>query len=96
LIVTLLSHPSQLRALGSIAGLSPVHGLFACAGEDGLLECFDLRAKNPVGFVDAAANCGAPGMTLDLNFAMSSGHMVLNPRGHSPFNRLQACNMDHR
>ena len=27
-------------------GLSPVHGLFASAGSDGLLECHDLRAKS--------------------------------------------------
>ena len=44
------------------AGLSPVHGLFGCAGEDGVLECFDLRMKNAAGSLDAATNCGAPGM----------------------------------
>ncbi len=27
-------------------GLSPVHGLFASAGSDGLLECHDLRARS--------------------------------------------------
>jgi hypothetical protein len=43
------------------AGLSPVHGLFAAAGEDGSLECFDLRAKAAVGHLDAAAKCGAAG-----------------------------------
>eukprot|EP00200_Dunaliella_tertiolecta_P014606 CAMPEP_0202392444 /NCGR_PEP_ID=MMETSP1127-20130417/92376_1 /ASSEMBLY_ACC=CAM_ASM_000462 /TAXON_ID=3047 /ORGANISM="Dunaliella tertiolecta, Strain CCMP1320" /LENGTH=682 /DNA_ID=CAMNT_0048994951 /DNA_START=66 /DNA_END=2111 /DNA_ORIENTATION=- len=45
-------------------GLSPVHGLFACAGEDGVLECFDLRMKSAAGALDAATNCGAPGQEL--------------------------------
>lgn len=38
-----------------------MHGLFACAGEDGVLECFDLRMKNSAGTLDAATSCGAPG-----------------------------------
>lgn len=32
---------------------SPVHGLVACGGEDGFLECFDLRQKTPVGRINA-------------------------------------------
>ena len=40
-------------------GLSPVHGLLACAGETGLLECFDVRARSSVGCFDAAAAAGA-------------------------------------
>eukprot|EP00983_Pelagomonas_calceolata_P012627 404224-Pelagomonas_calceolata.AAC.2 len=47
-----------------LAGLSPVHGLFACAGEDGVLECFDLRMKSAAGALDAATNCGAPGESV--------------------------------
>lgn len=30
---------------------SPVHGLIACGGEDGFVECFDLRQKASVGRV---------------------------------------------
>ncbi|KAK9809324.1 hypothetical protein WJX73_004781 [Symbiochloris irregularis] len=45
-------------------GLSPVHGLLACAGETGLLECFDARAKAPVGCFDAAASAGGAGQQL--------------------------------
>jgi WD40 repeat protein len=41
-----------------------VHGLFAAAGEDGQLECFDLRARSSVGLLDAAAAAGAPGAGL--------------------------------
>lgn len=32
---------------------SPVHGLIACGGEDGFLECFDLRQKASVGRIRA-------------------------------------------
>ncbi|KAF8054988.1 nol10 [Scenedesmus sp. PABB004] len=45
-------------------GLSPTHGLFAAAGEDGLLECFDLRQRGSVAVLDAAAAAGAPGAQL--------------------------------
>lgn len=40
-------------------GISPVHGLFGCAGEDGLLECFDLRSRTSIGSLNAAAAAGA-------------------------------------
>ena len=43
------------------AGISPTHGLFATAGEDGQLECWDVRARNAVAAIDAAAAAGAPG-----------------------------------
>jgi hypothetical protein len=35
-----------------------VHGLIACGGEDGALECFDLRQKAPVGRINAVAPTG--------------------------------------
>ena len=44
-----------------LSGISPVHGLFGCAGEGGGLECFDLRQRMAIGFLDAASACGAPG-----------------------------------
>lgn len=37
---------------------SPVHGLLACGGEDGALECFDLREKTSVGRIDVATHTG--------------------------------------
>ena len=39
--------------------VAPGHGLFAAAGEEGLLECFDLRQRRSVGALDAAAAAGA-------------------------------------
>ena len=38
-------------------GISPAHGLFGAAGEDGVLECFDLRQRAAVGTLNAAAAC---------------------------------------
>ncbi|KAF3633234.1 putative pre-mRNA-processing factor 6-like [Capsicum annuum] len=37
---------------------SKVHGLVACGGEDGALECFDMRARSSVGRVNAVAPAG--------------------------------------
>eukprot|EP01018_Ginkgo_biloba_P008604 Gb_40390 [translate_table: standard] len=37
---------------------SQVHGLVACGGEDGALECFDLRQKVAVGRINAVAPTG--------------------------------------
>jgi hypothetical protein len=37
---------------------SPVHGLLACGGEDGALECFDLRQKKAVGRIDTVGSAG--------------------------------------
>ena len=41
--------------------LCPATGLFAAAGEGGLLECFDLRQRRCAGALDAAAAAGAVG-----------------------------------
>ena len=40
-------------------GISSAHGLFGCAGEDGVLECFDLRKRTSIGTLNAAAAAGA-------------------------------------
>ncbi|KAL6760351.1 WD40-repeat-containing domain protein [Haematococcus lacustris] len=45
-------------------GLSPVTGLLAVAGEDGQLECFDLRARTSLACFNAAASAGAAGQEL--------------------------------
>ena len=37
---------------------------YVCAGENGQLECFDLRAPRAVGGIDAAAEAGAGGQSL--------------------------------
>ena len=35
-----------------------VHGLVACGGEDGAVECFDTRARSSVGRINAVAAAG--------------------------------------
>ena len=48
--------PLPSRSPGvNACGISPAHGLFAAAGEDGVLECFDLRQRTAVGHINAAA-----------------------------------------
>ncbi|KAF3788508.1 Nucleolar protein 10 [Nymphaea thermarum] len=37
---------------------SMIHGLVACGGEDGYVECFDLRAKSSIGRINAASAAG--------------------------------------
>lgn len=37
---------------------SKVHGLVACGGEDGAVECFDIRARSSVGRINAVAPAG--------------------------------------
>ena len=34
---------------------SNLHGLAACGGEDGAIECFDMRTRSSVGRIDAVA-----------------------------------------
>ncbi|PHU05243.1 hypothetical protein BC332_26065 [Capsicum chinense] len=42
----------------NVVSRSKVHGLVACGGEDGALECFDMRARSSVGRVNAVAPAG--------------------------------------
>ncbi|URD77313.1 NUC153 domain [Musa troglodytarum] len=41
-----------------ISLISTVHGLVACGGEDGAVDCFDLRKKSSVGRINAVAPTG--------------------------------------
>ena len=48
--------PLQSRSPAvNACGVAPAHGLVGCAGEDGWLECFDLRQRRSVGAMNAAA-----------------------------------------
>lgn len=35
-----------------------IHGLIACGGDDGFVECFDMRKKSSVGRVNAVVQSG--------------------------------------
>ncbi|KAG5582726.1 hypothetical protein H5410_053353 [Solanum commersonii] len=42
----------------NVVSRSKVHGLVACGGEDGALECFDIRARSSVGRINVVAPAG--------------------------------------
>ncbi|KAL3534586.1 hypothetical protein ACH5RR_003047 [Cinchona calisaya] len=42
----------------NVVSRSKVHGLVACGGEDGAVECFDIRARSSVGRINAVAPAG--------------------------------------
>ena len=39
----------------TVVDVSPVHGLVCCAGNDGVLECVDIRQPSIVGSLDIAS-----------------------------------------
>jgi ribosome biogenesis protein ENP2 len=47
----LASLSSQSPAINSVTR-SKVHGLVACGGEDGAVECFDMRKRSSVGRIN--------------------------------------------
>lgn len=42
----------------NVVSRSKIHGLIACGGDDGAVECFDLRTRSSVGRINAAAAAG--------------------------------------
>ena len=63
-------------------GLAPAHGLLACAGEDGGLECFDLRQRDSLGWLNAAGAAGGKGQGLTaLRFDDSGMHVAVGTSG---------------
>jgi len=52
------SLPSNSSGINKL-GVSPAHGLVGAAGEEGLLECYDLRQERCAGRFDAASAAGA-------------------------------------
>ncbi|KAK9867222.1 hypothetical protein WJX84_009551 [Apatococcus fuscideae] len=71
--------PLQSRSPAvNACGVAPAHGLVGCAGEDGWLECFDLRQRRSVGAVNAAAAVDAPGEELRaLRFSDNGLHCAV-------------------
>jgi ribosome biogenesis protein ENP2 len=66
----------------NVCGIAPAHGLLACAGEDGGLECFDLRQRDSLGWLDAAAAAGGRGQSLTAcRFDNSGMHVAVGTSG---------------
>ena len=76
--------PLPLRSPAANAcALSPAHGLFGAAGEDGCLECFDLRQRSSVGRVDVASAADS----------VRAGSWRLSPRRSSQNLRPTLCSI---
>ena len=54
---------------------SKVHGLVACGGDDGYVECFDTRTKPSIGRINAVA-AGGDIDQVKLSFIHVSGLKV--------------------
>lgn len=67
--------PATAAAVNAL-GVSPVHGMMAAAGDDGVLECFDVRAAKAIGHLDVSASLGAPDEGLTTVRFDSSGMFV--------------------
>ncbi|KAL4527757.1 hypothetical protein Ndes2437A_g02896 [Nannochloris sp. 'desiccata'] len=66
----------------NVCGIAPAHGLLACAGEDGGLECFDLRQRDSLGWLDAAGAAGGRGQSLTAcRFDESGMHVAVGTSG---------------
>lgn len=66
----------------NVCGVSPAHGLVACAGDDGGLECFDLRQRQSLGWFDAARAAGGEGQELTaLRFDSSGMNIAVGTSG---------------
>lgn len=48
----------------TVLQFSKVHGLVACGGEDGYVECFDMRTRSSVGRINAVAPAGDIGQVV--------------------------------
>lgn len=60
----------------NVLGRSPGHGLIACGGEDGFLECFDLRQKTSVGRILAVGAGNEDQEVTSLRFDESEGMQI--------------------
>lgn len=65
---------------------SKVHGLVACGGEDGALECFDMRARSSVGRINAVAPAGDGDQVV---FCFSSWINIIFPVIANDMHKLQ-------
>ncbi|XP_004514900.1 uncharacterized protein [Cicer arietinum] len=76
----------QGRFLSSLSTQSPalnvvcrskLHGLVACGGEDGALECFDMRVRSSVGRIDAVGPSGDVDQEVTaLEFDVDGGFLM--------------------
>ncbi|GFP81275.1 nucleolar protein 10 [Phtheirospermum japonicum] len=72
----LSSLSTQSPAL-NVVSRSKVHGLVAGGGEDGAVECFDMRTRSSVGRIDAVASAGdVDGEVTAIEFDGDGGYLM--------------------
>lgn len=57
---------------------SNLHGLIACGGEDGAVECFDMRMKSSVARINAVAHGGDAAAVIILTYMLHILIRLLN------------------
>ncbi|KAL3641833.1 hypothetical protein CASFOL_012648 [Castilleja foliolosa] len=61
----------------NVVSRSKLHGLVAGGGEDGAVECFDMRTRSSVGRIDAAASAGeVDGEVTAIEFDSDGGYLM--------------------
>ncbi|KAK2654321.1 hypothetical protein Ddye_014177 [Dipteronia dyeriana] len=61
----------------NVVSRSKLHGLVACGGEDGAVECFDMRVRSSVGRINAVAPAGDNDQEVTaLEFDESGGFLM--------------------
>ncbi|BBN17361.1 ribosome biogenesis protein ENP2 [Marchantia polymorpha subsp. ruderalis] len=70
--------PLQTESPGvNVLGRSLVHGMIAAGGDDGAIECYDLRQKASIGRIDAAASTDNPDQEITaLRFDEGEGILL--------------------
>uniref|UniRef100_A0A803M631 Nucleolar protein 10 n=1 Tax=Chenopodium quinoa TaxID=63459 RepID=A0A803M631_CHEQI len=60
----------------NVVSRSNCHGLVACGGEDGAVECFDMRARSSVGRINAVAAAEDDGQVTAIEFDDEGGFQM--------------------
>ncbi|KAM0909238.1 hypothetical protein ACQ4PT_014950 [Festuca glaucescens] len=55
---------------------SMIHGLVACGGEDGAVECFDMRRKSSVGRINTTSSEDIDQEVTSLQFDENQGYLI--------------------
>jgi ribosome biogenesis protein ENP2 len=71
----------QMPAANAL-GVCPVHGMLAAGGEDGVLECFDVRMRSSIGHHNVAAEMGCASEDVTaLRFNKSGLYVAVGTSG---------------
>ncbi|KAK9740726.1 hypothetical protein RND81_03G055800 [Saponaria officinalis] len=66
---------TQSSAL-NVVSRSKLHGLVACGGEDGAVECFDMRSRSSIGRINAVSAAGENDQVTAIAFDEGAGFQM--------------------